>query len=318
MDAGILLLNIPFLIVSVLMLWKGADWVVDSASKIAHQFGVSDLVIGLTVVAIGTSAPEFAVTITAALTERSSISIGNVIGSNVFNLGFILGGTACFRAIQTNPRIVYRDGIFLTAVTVLLYFFLYGFSYLPTEGDLSRIEGAILVLILLLYLFFLFLNKEPLEEEIPKGNAVKKDWFFLILGIASIVGGGHFLVESASAIAREFGVSDWVIGVTIVAAGTSAPELATSLTAMIKNRHGIAIGNLLGSDLFNLLGVLGLASLLHPMVVEVAAHQGVLLLIGMVILVLVFMRTHWRISRMEGAILVCLNSIRWCYDFLGK
>lgn len=132
-----------------------------------------------------------------------------------------------------------------------------------------------------------------------------------------MVGGGHFLVESAVRLARLLGVSEWVIGVTIVAAGTSAPEFATSLIAVIKGRHGVSAGNLIGSDLFNLLGVLGLAALIRPMTVEASAVSSVLVLVGMVILVVVFlMRTGWQISRWEGALLIAINLFRWILDFL--
>ncbi len=323
MDQSVILLNTPLVVISILLLWKGSDWVVSSASNIAHALGVSDLVIGLTIVALGTSAPEFAVTISAVIAGKADISVSNVVGSNIFNLGFILGGTACFYAIATSPKVVYRDGFFLVFVTILLSFFLFGSQILNPDnhsaGAMTRIEGIILLTLFVGYLSMLFIKREDISEEIEHGKLSWKDGVLLIVGLAAIVYGGHLLVESASNIARYFGVSDWVIGVTIVAAGTSAPELATSLMALVKGKHSMAIGNLIGSDLFNLLGVLGLAAVIkHPLVVSPEAQSSMYMLIGMVILVIIFMRTGWKVSRLQGFILVAINLIRWFYDFMGK
>ncbi len=305
-----LFINSLILVASVIALWKGADWLVESASRIGKKFGLSDLVIGLTIVALGTSAPEFAVTIAAALAGRSDISIGNVIGSNIFNLGFVLGGVAAIRAIKTGPKLVYRDGIILIAITVILRIF-------ANDLQLTRVEGAILVALLLIYIGYLLWQREERHaEEMASGEASWRDWVKLLAGLALVVGGGHYLVEAASSIARTFGVSEWVIGVTIVAAGTSTPELATSLTAVIKGRHGISIGNLIGSDIFNLLGVLGVAALINPhMVIDSSAYMSLNVLIVMVIVVVIAMRTGWQISRLEGVALVVVNLVRWIADF---
>ncbi len=324
MDYNMLLVNIPLAILSIMLLWKGADWVVTSASKFAHAWGISDLVIGLTIVAIGTSAPEFAVTISAVLSGKADISVSNIVGSNIFNLGFILGGTASFYAIATTPKLVYRDGFFLIGVTILLSFFLFDFQLLQfdkpiTNGTMTRWEGATLVTLLIVYMTYLFFKREDLGEEISHEKATWKDGLLLLAGLASVVYGGHLLVESASEVARFFGVSDWVIGVTIVAAGTSAPELATSITALLRGKSGMAIGNLIGSDLFNLLGVLGLAAILkHPLDVTVEARSSMIMLILMVMLVVYFMRSGWKISRLQGFSLVVINLVRWMFIFLGK
>lgn len=304
-----LALDVVVIIISILVLWKGADWLVESAARIGRKFGLSDLVIGLTVVAFGTSAPEFAVTVAAALKGQADISVGNVVGSNIFNLGFVLGGIAAIRAITTTKTLVYRDGLILIGITLLLRLFL-------NDRNMSNFEGATLVLLLVAYVSFLLWKKSPLEEEVVSGEATWKDPLLLITGLVMVVGGGHFLVEAASNIARFLGVSEWVIGVTIVAAGTSAPELATSLVAVLKGRHGISIGNLVGSDIFNLLGVLGTATLLNPkMTVDPGALISLDVLIIMVIVVVIFMRTGWRVSRLEGATLIIVNLIRWWFDF---
>ena len=311
-----LLLDSVLVIISIGMLWKGADWLVEAAAEIAHSFKISDLVIGLTVVAFGTSAPEFAVTIRAAITGQTDISIGNVVGSNIFNLGFILGGTAMIRAISITPKLLYRDGLFLLSVTIIIYLFFFGFNGWDINDNITVIEGAILFFALIGYILFLFMNKETIEETPPK-SATRQSYLFFFVGLAMIVLGGHLMVEHASSLARAFGISDWVIAVTIVAAGTSAPELATSLTAAFKEKHGMAIGNLIGSDLFNLLGVLGLAGIINPTSIQSDIHSSIIILIVMVSMVLLMMRSGWKISRLEGTLLVSLNLFRWYLDFSG-
>ena len=304
-------------LVSIMMLWKGADWLVDSAAEIAHSLKVSDLVIGLTVVAFGTSAPEFAVTISAAITGKTDISIGNVIGSNIFNLGFILGGTAIIRPITTTPKLFYRDGFFLLITTALIFLLFFGFNGYDINDSYSKIEGGILFSLLFFYVAFLFIKKDPPEEVHPK-VANFKSYIFLLIGLFLIVFGGHLMVKHAIVIADHYNVPEWVIAVTIVAAGTSAPEFATSITAALKGRHGIAVGNLIGSDLFNLLGVLGLAGIispLSPIILDRSIFGSVFLLVLMVGLTLFMIRTNWKINRMEGAILVSINLVRWYFDF---
>ena len=311
-----LILDIVLIVFSILMLWKGADWLVEAAAEIAHSLKISDLVIGLTVVAFGTSAPEFAVTIKAAISGQTDISIGNVVGSNIFNLGFILGGTAMVRAISISPKLLYRDGIFLLFVTILIYVLFFGFNGWDIADAITITEGSILFIALIGYIIFLFVKKEPIEETHPE-SADLKSYLWFSVGLISIVLGGHLMVEHASSLASAFGISDWVIAVTIVAAGTSAPELATSLTAAFKNKHGMAIGNLIGSDLFNLLGVLGLAGIINPTNIQSDIHSSIVVLIIMVAMVLVMMRTNWQISRLQGTILVSLNLVRWYLDFSG-
>ena len=302
---------------SIIMLWKGADWLVDSAAEIAHTLKISDLVVGLTVVAFGTSAPEFAVTISAAVTKQTDISIGNVIGSNIFNLGFILGGTAMIRPIATNKKMFERDGLFLLVTTALIFFLFFGFDGWTASDSFTQYEGVLLFSLLIAYVAFLFIKKDP-PEEVNPDLATLKSYAFFLIGLVMIVAGGHLMVEHASNVARYLGVSDWVIAVTIVAAGTSAPEFATSVAAALKGRHGIAIGNLIGSDLFNLLGVLGLAGIINPTMISEDIFSSVFLLVIMVGLTLLMIRTNWRLSRAEGTILVTINLIRWYFDFAGS
>ncbi len=302
-------LDILIIIACIFGLWLGAVWVAESASRIARKLGMSDLLIGLTVVAIGTSAPEFAVTAVAALEGQSDISVGNVVGSNIFNLGFILGGLAIFRGVATSRKLVFRDGGMLIGTTALLVLFL-------SDLALTRLEGITLMVLLVAYVGILIYQRAESEEEIPEGDFSWWDVPRFLVGIAIVVASGHFFVEAASTLARLMGISEWVIGVTIVAIGTSAPEVATSLVALLRGQHGMSAGNLIGSDLFNLLGVLGLAAVLHPMTVDAAARGSVLLLAGMVVLVVVMMRSGWRLSRWEGGLLVLITAVRWVFDFM--
>jgi len=272
---------------------------------------MSDLAIGLTIVAMGTSAPEFAVTINAAIKGLPDISVSNVVGSNIFNLGFILGGCAIIRNIETTPVLVWRDGLFLLGVSFILTLFLVDLTLTPQEG-------LTLFATLVVYIGYLFWKKAPAHEKAPGGNATWKDIPIFALGIIAMAAGGHVLVWSAVSLARAFDISEWVIGVTIVAAGTSAPEFATSLVAALKGRYGISAGNLIGSDLYNLLGVLGLAGMVRPLTIDAAGLESLHILVAMVLLVVVFMRTGFRVSRLEGFFLVGLNLIRWIFDFSAQ
>ena len=304
----IIIKDIVILLVSIIVIGKGAVWLVDAAARVAKHFGISELVIGLTVVAFGTSAPEFGVTILAAIRGMGDISVGNIVGSNIFNLGFILGGTAIIHSLKTNRTIVFRDGIFLLFGGILLSVFLWDLT-------LSKIEGIILFTLLVLYLLYLYFNKETIETEEPTHAMYRWDPILLFVGIGLVIVGSHFLVESAVNIARFMGVSDWVIGATIIAAGTSAPEFATSLTAAMKSRYGMSVGNLIGSDIFNLFGVLGIAGIMRNLSVSHDAHINLIILSFMIAVVLIFMRTGWVVSRKEGIILVMIGLLRWIYSF---
>ena len=304
----IIIKDIVILLVSIIVIGKGAVWLVDAAARVAKHFGISELVIGLTVVAFGTSAPEFGVTILAAIRGMGDISVGNIVGSNIFNLGFILGGTAIIHNLKTNRTIVFRDGIFLLFGGILLSVFLWDLT-------LSKIEGIILFTFLILYLLYLYFNKETIETEEPTHAMYRWDPILLFVGIGLVIVGSHFLVESAVNIARFMGVSDWVIGATIIAAGTSAPEFATSLTAAMKSRYGMSVGNLIGSDIFNLFGVLGIAGIMRNLSVGHDAHINLIILSFMIAVVIIFMRTGWVVSRKEGIILVMIGLLRWIYSF---
>ena len=301
--------DIVIIIVCIVVIAKGATWLVDSAVRIARKFGISELVIGLTIVALGTSAPEFGVTILAALRGMGDISVGNIVGSNIFNLGFILGGTAVIHSLKTNKTVVARDGAFLLFGTILLTFFLWDLT-------LNRVEGVILFTLLFAYLGFLYWKKEPIEHDGKMREYHWYDPFLLITGMGMVLGGSHFLVEAAVNLAKIMGISQWVIGATIVAAGTSTPEFATSLVAALRGHHGLSVGNLIGSDIFNMFGVLGLAAIMRDLPVDMGARSNLVMLVLMVFIVLIFMRTDWRISRKEGIVLVSMGMARWIYIFI--
>ncbi len=306
-----ILVNSLIIAACVFALAKGSSIFVDSAVKIAQWLNVPNLVIGLTIVAFGTSAPEFSVTLQAAANEMSNISVANIVGSNIFNLGFILGGTALIRTLYSDRKSVYRDGAFLLGGTVILTLLIWDLS-------ISRAGGIILFGLLIVYIVYLFLRKydKPVDALDKDTSTIRwYDFLLFLLGLAMIIGGGHFLVESSVKIARIIGLSEWVIGVTIVAFGTSAPELATSITAALKGHHGISVGNLIGSDIFNVFGVLGLTAILNNLEVEIGARSNLIVLIGMVLLVIIFMRTRWKISRWEGAVLIVIGLLRWFYSF---
>ena len=219
-----ILKDVLILLVSFVVIWKGAGWLVDAAARVAKHFGISELVIGLTIVALGTSAPEFGVTILAALRGMGDISVGNIVGSNIFNLGFILGGTAIIHNLKTSRIVIRRDGFFLLFGALLLSVFLWDLT-------LSRIEGVILFTLLVLYLIQLYVKKQPLETELPSHEMYWWDPVVLLLGLIMVLTGAHFLVESAVNLCR--------VGRSLKlgnrgyhrCCGTSAPEFATSLAS---------------------------------------------------------------------------------------
>jgi len=307
-------INILLFCVSAVLLWFGANWIVTSASLIARKFNISELVIGLTIVAFGTSAPEFLVTINAAFRGQNDISLSNVVGSNIFNLGFILGIMAMIKPLVSNRTIVYRDGLllFLTTAVILAVSF---------TGVLGRGFGLCLLLLLAGYLLYLGLKRENVGEEELEDTRGKvaswKDGVVLVAGFASIALGGDLMVSAATSIAKALGVSSWVIGVTIVAAGTSLPELVTCLAASVKGKNEMLLGNLIGSDFFNFAGVLGLTCVLKPLPVSPEASSGLFILVGMVGLVLILLRRGWKLTRWEGALLVAINLLRWVHDFMA-
>ncbi len=319
MDSWPLWMNAAALTAMFVLIAVGAKTVVDSATSLAEHLGVSELVIGLTVVAMGTSLPELGVTVMAALQGRSAISIGNVVGSNIFNLGFILGGAALVRAIPTDTDLVWRDGLVLVASTLLLL------VLIGRDLTLSHLDGAILLAALAGYMTWLWKSRRahdaqgarPRDRRSAKG-VPWRDAAVLLVGLGVIVLSSELLIRAATAIARGFGMSEWVIAVTIVAGGTSVPELATTLAGVARGRMALSAGNVIGSDILNQLGVLGVAGVLRTMHLQAAAQTSLAALAGMAIIVVLMMRTGWRLSRTEGFLLLLLGMLRWGLDFATR
>lgn len=257
-----LLLQFVLLAVGFLMLVKGADVFVDGAAGIADKFGIPQLVIGLTIVAMGTSAPEAAVSITAALKENADITIGNIVGSNILNILIILGITSVIVAVSVQKSTVRYEIPFMLVITVMLAIFGY------TSGHITFWEGIIFWIAFTIYLAYLFImamnNKEEVEE--TKKRPVWMLILFVVIGIVLVVWGSDVTVDAATRIARAAGLSQRFIGLTIVALGTSLPELVTSVSAARKGKADIAIGNIVGSNIFNILFVVGTTALITPVV----------------------------------------------------
>ena len=254
-----IIIQILLLALGFAMLVKGADWFVDGASGIAERFKIPQLVIGLTIVAMGTSAPEAAVSITAAAQGSADITIGNIVGSNIMNVLVILGLAAAIVPIAVGKSTVRIEIPFLIVITALL-------ALLGLDGVISLVDGIILVIFFLIYMAYLLYMAKHNPEEPEEGKHLKL-WQALlatVVGLALIVFGSDFAVDAASEIARILGLSERFIGLTIVALGTSLPELFTSVTAARKGNADIAIGNIIGSNVFNILFVVGLSSLIIP------------------------------------------------------
>ena len=282
-----ILMQCIFLILGFVMLVKGADWFVDGAAGIADHFGIPQLVIGLTIVAMGTSAPETAVSITAAFKGSADITIGNVVGSNILNTLVILGVTACIVTVAVAKSTVKYEMPYMIFVTLLLL-------VLGKSGNvISFWEGVILWIAFLIYLGYLFVMAKQNKEEVDEEARNMPMWKLLgmaVIGLVLVVWGSDVTVDAATAIAEMLGLSERFIGLTIVALGTSLPELVTSVSAARKGKADIAIGNIVGSNMFNILSVVGTTALITPVIFApafltdtiIAALSGILLLVCVV------------------------------------
>ena len=281
-----LLVQVLLLIVGFVMLVKGADWFVDGAAGLADRFGIPQLVIGLTIVAMGTSAPEAAVSITAALKGSAGIAVGNIVGSNILNVLIILGLTACVATLSVAKSTIHIELPYMIAISLLLL--LFGW----TGNEITFWEGVGLWVAFLLYLGYLFRMAKKNKETPPEEASSRPLWMLLVLsiiGLVLIVWGSDVTVDAATALARYFGMSERFIGLTIVALGTSLPELFSSLTAARKGNADIAIGNIVGSNIFNILFVLGTTALITPVpfAARFTVDTIVAVLVGVLLLVCV-------------------------------
>lgn len=289
------------LVLGFLFLVKGADLFVDGSSSIAKHMKIPSVIVGLTIVAMGTSAPEASVSITAAISGNSDISLGNIVGSNIFNFLVVIGVSALIFPIISHKDIIKRDLWWNLGITGLLLL-------LILDRKIGRIDGAILLLGMALYLFVVIKNavKNRTEESKEELISVPKSIIFMVIGLAAIICGGNFVVDNASIIAKSLGLSETLIGLTIVAIGTSLPELVTSVTAAKKKEAGIALGNAVGSNLFNILFILGVSSVLTPINVAPELFIDTIILIAVGILIFIFSYTGRRTNRIEGLICTLL------------
>ncbi|MFC6905089.1 sodium:calcium antiporter [Halalkalicoccus tibetensis] len=295
---------------SVAGLWLGAHLFVESAVRLVRRLGLSEVAIGLTVVAVGTSLPEIAVTVEAALAGTGDVAVGNVIGSNVFNLALILGFVALFGAISIPRSLARRDGVVLFGASALA-------ALVLVDLRLGRLEAGVLVLALAGYLLVLARAGEaPPTDGGGDGPFRARDPVLLIAGLGLVLVGGTVLVDAAVTLARSVGVSEWAIGATVVAAGTSTPEFAVSVLALRRGRVGVSLGNLLGSNVFNVLGVLGIAGLVRPLAIDPAALADLGWLLVVTGFVTVSLWSGHRLSRAEGGVLVGSELTRWALGFL--
>lgn len=290
------------------LLIKGADIFVEGSSSIAKILKIPSVIIGLTIVSIGTSLPEAAVSITAGLAGSSDMALGNIIGSNMFNLLVVIGASAVFLPIVPPKEILRRDMLWNISMTAVLFLFIF-------NKKISRIEGAVLLAALLVYLVLLIKNalKSRTEEDVTEKRSVPKSLLFIIIGVAAIILGGNLVVNNASLIAKSLGMSDALVALTIVAIGTSLPELVTSIVAAKKGESGIALGNAVGSCLFNIMFILGASSLLTPINAanELLIDTGIL--IAVCILMFLFISTGKKITRLEGAFCLLLYAAYSAY-----
>ena len=314
-------MTILLLLVGLGLIVLGADWLVDGASAIARKAGVSEFVIGLTIVGFGTSCPELVVSLTGAIQGNADISIGNVVGSNIFNSLFILGVTSLILPVSMTMANRKRDIPITLGVSFLLIVCGMSQSLLGVgQSDvLSRTEGIIFLLIFAAYLFYCFRfdSKEQTGQECSKNLNTPEAVLLVAIGLAGLIFGGDLFVNKATELARSIGVSDKFIAVTILAGGTSLPELATSIVAASKHRDQLALGNILGSNVFNILLILGCSSVITPLSFAGMSpvDTAVLILSSALLLLWAFTGKKCRIDRCEGAIMLLVFAAYYYYLF---
>ncbi len=324
-----LILNFLLLVIGFVGLIKGADWFVDGSAGVARKLRVSSVIIGLTIVAMGTSAPELAVSTTAALKGSNEIALSNVVGSNIFNLMVVLGVCAVIHKVPVDGIIIKRDFPFSIGAMIIT-FLATGSSIIFTSekltknpdsrflidmadniGMVTRLLSISLLVIFAIYIALLIYDakKHPEEEEETRAMSSKKCLFLILVGLTFIIAGGQAVVHSSQYIARFFGMTETLIGLTVVALGTSLPELVTSIVAAKKGETGLAIGNVVGSNIFNNLLILGVSSTIHPIAVNTASFFDMIVLILMSFLVLLLVFRKKELGRAGGVLMLLLYTL---------
>ena len=312
MDASIIL-QVVLLIVGFVFLIKGSDFFVDGASSIASLLKIPTIIVGLTIVAFGTSAPEAAVSITSSLTGSNAMAVSNVIGSNLFNMLMVIGIAALLGDLLMEKSVLNKDLPFLVAITILFAAFIF------IGWNISSIEGIILLVILIAYILYLIRSAKKSENsdvvEKPK-LSLPKSIIFIVVGLAGIIIGGDLVVNSASDIAIALGMSETLVGLTIVAIGTSLPELVTSITALKKGENQMVIGNVIGSNIFNILFVLGASSAISAIPLDSSMLIDVVFMLFVTVLCFIFGKTQEKYDKKEGIILVALFIVYMAFAIL--
>ncbi|WLR44111.1 calcium/sodium antiporter [Bacillus carboniphilus] len=316
-------MNYLLVLIGFALLIKGADYFVKGASNIAYTLRVSPMLVGLTIVAFGTSAPEASVSFIAAFQGNSDVAIGNVVGSNIFNTTLILGATAIVLPLTVNSETIRKEIPFAILAAVSLLLLISDIQLQYSEINLiTRTEGIILLLFFAIFLYYVFemaRNNRSQKYENPStfvDTRWSKNFLFTIGGLAAVVIGGNLVVENSMKIALSLGMSETLVGLTIVAVGTSLPELVTSVTAAFKKQTEIALGNIVGSNIFNVFLILGGSATIHPLAVDSRIFLDIWLMIFVTCLLLILSRTHYKISKIEGAFLVIIYIIYFAYIIL--
>lgn len=295
-----MLLDILLIIIGVALVLKGADFLTEGASALARRMHVPEIVIGLTIVAAGTSAPELFVSVVSALNGTPDLAVGNVVGSNTMNCMLIVGCAAMVAPMTISRSTVRKDIPFAVMASILL-------TCIALDNYLGRIDGIILLLGFVVFMAYTLLQAKNGQAEPQTEVRQLNPWLsvlFLVIGLAMLVAGSNVFVDSASSVAAALGVSEGVIGLTVVAGGTSLPELATSVVAARKGQSAIAIGNVIGSNVFNILMILGLTAVISPLQIEGITTIDMAVMLISVILVWLFSFTRFTVERWEGALLV--------------
>ena len=299
---SLMTLDLVSLAGGLVLLLLGAEAFVRGAAALALRLGLSPLAVGLTVVAFGTSAPELVVSLNAALTGHGGLAVGNVVGSNIANLGLILGACVLLRAAAVERGLLRIHVPVMLAVSALL-------AALLIDGHLSRFDGAMLSLGMAAYLYTTLRPADgddalPAEVDESSGAPAWKTGLMTVLGLTALVGGGHLLIGGAVGLAETLGVPEAIIGLTVVAIGTSLPELATSLVAAVRGHSDMAVGNVVGSNIFNVLGVLGISALVMPLSMGAVEPRDIAVMLAAAVLAAGLMWTGYRLARWEGAVLL--------------
>lgn len=316
-------MSFVILIIGFFFLIKGADLFVDGAASIARKFNIPSMVIGLTIVAMGTSAPEAAVSITSSLAGQNDMSVANVVGSNFFNILMVLGVSAIIAKLPVQKNTIKKDTPFLLIVSALLLIFAF-------DKNISRIEGIIFLVIFVYFLYTTVKSAKNTEgstslsdneiavsdNDIPTDTPMFKTIILSLIGIAGIIFGGDMVVDSATSIATMFGMSANLVGLTIVAVGTSLPEFVTSIVAIKKGETEIAIGNVIGSNVFNILLVLGLATAIFPIAISTFALIDIIFMVAITILLYLFMKKDNCLVKKHGFIFIILYIAYMTYTII--